>query len=157
MVLRDVTLCRQFRGTSELEVPAASVLGFYPLSEVFVPIYWFHMRYDHNLDIHHCENVRYYEFCSKARAVWWLRMHTLKPLLFCNKHLHAINLFFKWHGHALAQMVSCWPVTMEDCVQSQASPCGICFRISSKYFGFASSVLFYQCFILVHLSVTNTM
>jgi hypothetical protein len=47
----------------------------------------------------------YYEVCSKARAVWWLRMHISKPLLFCYKHLHAINLFSKLHGNALAQML----------------------------------------------------
>jgi hypothetical protein len=68
---------------------------------------------------------------------------------------HWCRLYFV---HAMAQMVSCQPLTVEFWVQSQANPCGMCARQSGTETGFPSNtsvflpVLFYQCSKFIHHS-----
>jgi hypothetical protein len=51
--------------------------------------------------------------------------------------------FLPISGHVMAQAVSCWPVTTEDWIQSQASLCGIFGRQSDNGtdFSLSTSVL----------------
>ena len=60
--------------------------------------------------------------------------------------------------HAMAQADSCWPLTAETQVQSQARTYGICGEQSGtgtgctfEYFCFLPSALFYPCSIHIHL------
>jgi hypothetical protein len=48
-------------------------------------------------------------------------------------------------GHAMAQAVSCWPLTMEACVRAQVIPCGICGGLSGTGTGFAPSSSVLPC------------
>ena len=69
---------------------------------------------------------------------------------------------FQATGRTVAQVVSRWPLTMEDWVQPQANPCGICngqsntgTGFSQEYFGFFPSGSFHQCTMLILSSITN--
>ena len=50
-----------------------------------------------------------------------------------------------FHGHALAQVVSCQPLTAEAWVHSQASLCGICGGQSGIGTGFSPNTVVFPC------------
>jgi carbon starvation protein CstA len=60
-------------------------------------------------------------------------------------------------GCAIVQAVSDWPCTMESCIQSQASVCGICNEYFGTGTGLSVSVFLFQyhtikCSVLIYLS-----
>jgi hypothetical protein len=67
-----------------------------------------------------------------------------------------VNSYTMQRGCAMAEVISCQPLTTETLVKSQANLCGIYSGQNDKRTGFPPStlVLFHQCSILIHSSLT---